>query len=254
MTASRVEKPFKLTPIDKEILKDKGHYRVANFSKDPMNDGSTSYFHKSIGGYHAAKPRRYQELFDYQIANSNYEVINMLHTKYLIIPNEKGELGIQKNKETYGNAWFANEIIWTKTADEEIRALDSISKNKVVLNEQFKELVTTIEEKDTTASIALTSYQPNEIKYNSNTDKTQLAVFSEMYYPYGWKAFINEKETKIMRANYVLRALVVPKGKSEIIFRFEPEVVQKGATISLVAYIIFILLAVLGVVFRKKYE
>ena len=254
MTASRVEKPFKLTEIDKEILKDKGHYRVANFSKDPMNDGSTSYFHKSIGGYHAAKPRRYQELFDYQIANSNYEVINMLNTKYLIIPNEKGELGIQKNEETYGNAWFANEILWTKTADEEIKALDSISKNKVVLNEQFKELITTIEEKDSTASIALTSYQPNEISYNSNTNKTQLAVFSEMYYPHGWKAFINGKESKIIQANYVLRALVVPKGKSEIIFKFEPEVVQKGATISLVAYLIFMLLAVLGLVFRKKYD
>ncbi len=217
-----------------------------------MNDGSTSYYHKSIGGYHAAKPRRYQELFDYQIANSNYEVLNMLHTKYLIIPNE-GVLGIQKNEETYGNAWFAHQFIWEKTADQEIKALDKITKDKAVLNEQYRKLITAnLTKKDSTASIKLTAYQANKISYKSNTSQAQLAVFSEMYYPHGWKAFVNGTETKIIQANYVLRALVLPKGKNEIVFKFEPKVVQQGATISLVAYIVFVLLAILGWGFRKK--
>jgi len=254
VSAKRVEKPFKSSAVNKEIQKDKGHYRVANFAKDPMNDGSTSYFHKSIGGYHAAKPRRYQELFDYQISNSNFEVLNMLHAKYLILPNEKGELGIQKNDETYGNAWFGHRVIWTKNVDEEIRALDSLSKNKVVLNEKYRTVLpTNIAEQDSTAIIALTAYQPNKISYKSTTSKPQLALFSEMYYPYGWKAFVNGQETQILQANYVLRALVLPKGASTIDFVFEPDVVKTGSTISLVAYLLFLLLGILGFVFKHKW-
>jgi len=109
-SAVRIEKPFKATEADKVILQDKGHYRVANFSKNPMNDASTSYFHNSIGGYHAAKPRRYQELFDFQIAKNNMKVLNMLNTKYLILSDEKSKTQVQKNEEAYGNAWFASNI------------------------------------------------------------------------------------------------------------------------------------------------
>jgi len=253
ISATRVDKPFNATDLDRAILQDKTHYRVANFNVNPLNDGSTSYFHKSIGGYHAAKPRRYQELFDYQITKNNMEVLNMLHTKYLILSNENGEKAIQLNEESYGHAWFPSEIKWVKSANEEIKALDSLNKNTAILRQSYKDLVkATTWMIDTTASIKLTKYSPNEINYKSESHLPQLALFSEMYYPYGWKAFVDGKEFEIMRANYVLRALFLPEGTHEIVFKFEPKVVQKGAWISLIGYFIFIILAIIGWVFRKK--
>jgi len=253
VSAKKIETPFKASPVDQEILKDTSHYRVINFATNPMNDGSTSYYHRSIGGYHAAKPRRYQELFDYQIAKNNFEVLNMLHTKYLIIPDEKGQVKLQKNTETYGHAWFVNEVIFTHTADQEIKALDSITKNKVILREEHRKLIPKdIWMTDPKASITLTAYQADEVSYKSSSHITQLAVFSEMYYPYGWKAYVDGKEFIIMQANYVLRALILPAGEHEIVFRFKPEVVQKGAAISLVAYIAFFLLVILGFFLNRK--
>ncbi len=246
-SSAKVEKPFKATAADQAIRKDKGHYRVANFTRNPMNDASTSYFHNSIGGYHAAKPRRYQELFDYQIAKNNIEVLNMLNTKYLILGNDKGEVQVQENPDSYGNAWFVNTIKWVKSADEAMLALDSIHKNTAVLDETYKNSIPkTIWMVDSTASIKLKDYKPNKITYQSTSHIPQLALFSEMYYPYGWKAFVDGKEFEILRANYVLRALLLPEGTHKIVFKFEPEVVQKGARISLLSYLFFIVLVVLG--------
>jgi len=253
MSASRVEKPFVASEADKAILKDKGHYRVANFSVNPLNDGSTSYFHKSIGGYHAAKPRRYQELFDYQIANNNMEVLNMLNTKYLILADEKGNQQVQENEESYGNAWFVSKIDWVQSPDEEIRGLDSITKSSAVLNEKFRDLVPeNIWLQDSTATLKLEKYEANEIHYKSDSHIPQLALFSEMYYPHGWTALVDGKAYEIIRANYVLRALVLPEGTHDIVFTFEPEVVQKGAWFSLVGYLAFIALIISGWFFRKK--
>jgi len=244
MSANRVEKPFVKSEVDKAILKDKTHYRVANFGVNPMNDGSTSYFHKSIGGYHAAKPRRYQELFDFQIAKNNMEVLNMLNTKYLILADEKGQKQVQANDQAYGNAWFAPNIQWVADANEEIIALDSLSKDLAIIDSQFKEKIPGTIQKDSLAHIQLKKYAPNQIDYESNAQSTQLALFSEMYYPHGWKAFIDGKEQEILRANYVLRALLIPEGKHQIIFKFEPEVVKKSALYSLVGYLLFILILV----------
>jgi hypothetical protein len=244
MSAKRIDKPFVKSAVDKAILKDKGHYRVANFGVNPMNDGSTSYFHKSIGGYHAAKPRRYQELFDFQIAKNNMEVLNMLNAKYLILTNEKGQKQVQENDKVYGNAWFVSNIQWVADANEEIVALDSLSKNLAIIDNKFKKNIKESIQKDSLASIQLTNYAPNQIDYESNTQTTQLALFSEMYYPHGWKALIDGKEQEIICANYVLRALVVPKGKHRIVFKFEPEVVQKSALFSLVGYLLFLLIIV----------
>jgi hypothetical protein len=246
--ASKVEEPFEPTDIDEAILEDKSHYRVANFNVNPLNDGSTSYFHKSIGGYHAAKPRRYQELFEYQISYSNLEALNMINTKYFIGTGENGESQVQLNESAYGNAWFANEIIWVKNADEEIRALDSLRKNKAILHEKYKDLMPeNIWISDTTATIQLEKYQPNELVYKSNSHIPQLTLFSEMYYPHGWKATVDGKEAEIFRANYVLRALVIPEGSHEIIFKFEPEVIQKGGKVSLISFIVFILTIFLSI-------
>lgn len=253
VTASRVEKPFVASDADKAILQDKGHYRVANFTVDPLNDASTSYFHKSIGGYHAAKPRRYQELFDYQMAKNNMEVLNMLNTKYLMLSDEKGTKQVQINDEAFGNAWFASKIKWVSSADEEMQALDSITKNQIVLHEKYRE---SIPENnwliDSTATIQLEKYQANKITYTSNSHIPQLALFSEMYYPHGWKAYVDGTQYEILRANYVLRALQIPEGTHEIVFKFEPEVVQKGASYSLVGYLLFVGLIITGWFFRKK--
>jgi hypothetical protein len=254
--ATQVEEPFEASEADLAILKDKSHYRVANFNVNPLNDGSTSYFHKSIGGYHAAKPRRYQELFDYQIAQNNFEVLNMLHTKYIIGTGQQGETQVQVNDQSYGNAWFVNEIAWVKTADEEIKALDSLHKNKAVINEIYKKIIPeNVGKIDSTASIQLEKYQPNQLIYKSKSNIPQITLFSEMYYPHGWKASIDGKEVEIFRANYVLRALVIPAGNHEIVFKFDPEIIRKGGTFSLISFIFFIVLIGIGIgyeFYKKK--
>ena len=254
VTKKREEKPFQASAIDKEILKDTSYFRVVNFLVDPMNDGSTSYFHNSIGGYHAAKPRRYQELFDYQIVKNNIEVLNMLNTKYIIFPDRQGNARLQQNFDANGNAWFVNTVEFVNTADEEIKALDSLhTKEKAIVNSQFKELLpTTTFEKDSLASIQLISYQPNEMKYKSHTAKKQLAVFSEMYYKNGWKAYIDGKPTPHFRVNYVLRAMIVPAGKHEIVFKFEPAIIQRGNIITLTSYGLVLLILIGWIFYTKK--
>ena len=244
---------FKASPVDKEILKDKSHYRVANFSVNPMNDGSTSYYHNSIGGYNAAKPRRYQELFDYQIAKNNFEVLNMLNTKYIIYPDDQGKDRIQLNSEVNGNAWFVNEVKFVESADEEIAALDSLNtKNTVIVNTVFKDqLNSDTFQQDSTATISLTNYKANEIAYTSKTSLEQLAVFSEMYYRNGWNAYIDGVLTPHVRANYVLRALKIPAGEHEIVFKFEPAVIKTGNTITLTSYALLLLIP-LGWFFIEK--
>ena len=247
------EKPFQATDIDKEILKDKSHYRVINFMVDPMNDGSTSYFHNSIGGYHAAKPRRYQELFSHQIAKNNIEVMNMLNTKYIIFPDNQGTSRLQQNFDANGNAWFVNQVEFVNTADAEIKALDSLkTKQKVIINAEFKNEITKLSfVKDSLASIKLIAYQANEMVYESNTTTEQLAVFSEMYYKNGWKAYVDGQLTPHFRANYVLRAMIIPQGKHKIVFKFEPTIIKKGNTITLTSYAL-LLLVPLGWFFISK--
>ncbi len=238
------EKPFQASAIDKEIIKDTSHYRVINFMVDPLNDGSTSYFHNSIGGYHAAKPRRYQELFEYQITKNNFEVLNMLNTKYIIFPDNQGAARLQQNTEANGNAWFVNQVEFVNTADAEIKGLDSLNtKQKVIINAAFKnELTNTSFEIDSLASIRLISYQADKIKYESNTTKDQLAVFSEMYYKNGWNAYVDGQLTSHFRANYVLRAMLIPSGKHEIAFKFEPTIIKKGSVITLTSYALLLLI------------
>ncbi|MDY7396597.1 YfhO family protein [Aureibaculum sp. 2210JD6-5] len=238
------EVPFIATDVDKEILKDKSYYRVANYTVNPINDGSTSYFHNSIGGYHAAKPRQYQELFEYQIAKNNVEVLNMLNTKYIIFQDSNGVTRLQLNEEANGNAWFVSEVEFVNSADEEIIALDSLNtKQKVIVNAEFRsQLKEAPFAKDSLASIKLTDYQPNVLKYESNTNRMQVAVFSDIYYKDGWNAYVDGELTPHFRANYVLRAMVIPEGKHEIVFKFEPTIIKKGNTITLISYALLLLI------------
>ena len=209
-----------------------------------MNDGSTSFFFNSVGGYHAAKPRRYQELFDFQIANNNIEVLNMLNTRYIIYPGEENQESVQLNEDANGNAWFVEEIRWVNSADEEIQALDSLnSKRTAVVNREYEELLTGFQpRRELDSQIDLVSYAPNEMRYRSRAESEQLAVFSEMFYKQGWNAYVDGELTPHMRVNYVLRALRINGGEHEIVFRFEPGVIRTGNRITLASYLLLVLI------------
>jgi hypothetical protein len=244
--AREIDKPFVASEIDREILKDKSYYRVANFTVDPMNDGSTSYFHNSIGGYHAAKLERYQELYDFHISKNNIEVLNMLNSKYFIFEDGSGRETVQQNPGANGNAWLVNTVKIVDNANEEILALDSLkTKTEAVIDKRFvSEGFETHYSKDSTATIQLTSYALNNLVYDFNSNTNQFAVFSEIYYKDGWNAYIDGKLTPHYRVNYVLRGLEIPKGNHKIEFKFEPTVVKKGSAIALISYGLFLLIFV----------
>ncbi|RSC93824.1 YfhO family protein [Tenacibaculum singaporense] len=248
-SARRVQKPFTATKADTEILKDKGHYRVVNFSVSPMQDGRTSYFHNSIGGYHAAKMKRYQELFDYQIAKNNMEVLNMLNTKYFIISDEQ----FQENPEANGNAWFVNSLKKVSSANEEIIALDSLStKSEAVINSEDFNLKADVFQKDSIATINLVKKDLTELIYEANTTSEQFAVFSEIYYKDGWNAYIDGESVPYYRVNYVLRGLEVPVGKHKITFKYEPAVIKTGSSVSLLCYALLLIISIGWFVIKKK--
>jgi hypothetical protein len=236
--AREIDKPFVASEINQEILKDKSHYRVANFMVDPMNDGSTSYFHNSIGGYHAAKLERYQELYDFHIMKNNIEVLNMLNTKYFIFEDGSRRETVQQNPNPNGNAWLVNTIKIVENANEEILALDSLkTKAEAVIDKRFvSEGFKTNYPIDSSATIQLTSYALNNLVYDFNASTNQFAVFSEIYYKDGWNAYIDGKLTPYYRVNFVLRGLEIPKGNHKIEFKFEPTVIKQGSTITLISY------------------
>lgn len=254
MNAREIDKPFIASEIDKEILKDTTYYRVANFAVDPMNDGSTSYFHNSIGGYHAAKLGRYQELFDYQIAKNNIEVLNMLNTKYFMFIDGNQKLQAQQNPDANGNAWFVNTLKVVKNADEEIVGLDSIkSKEIALIDERFitPNFITSYP-KDSIATIALKNYKDNHLTYSSKSTQNQFAVFSEIYYKDGWNAYIDGELKPHYRVNYVLRGLEIPAGTHKIEFKFEPTIIKKGTSIALVSYALLLFIPIGWFFIEKK--
>jgi hypothetical protein len=243
--ANIVEKPFTPTKIDKEIQKDKSHYRVLNLAGNPMNEARTSYFHNSIGGYHAAKPRRYQELFERQIVKMNEQTINMLNAKYIIFQDKEGNLTYQKNQDVNGNAWFVNNIYFAENADQEMKILDTLNtKNSAVTSIKNKDKIDSTYPKDSTSIIKLTDKKINEFTYKTFSNKKQFAVFSEMFFK-DWQATIDGEKAQIYRVNYVLRGLEIPKGKHTITFKFIPEVVNKGSKITLIFYLLLILIPLL---------
>ena len=254
VSARKVDKPFIASEIDKEILKDKSIYRVADFTKNIMADGATSYFHKSIGGYHAAKPRRYQELYDFQIAKNNIQVLNMLNTKYLIFEDENGQKSVQQNPEANGNAWFVNRLKIVKSANEEIGALDSLNtKSEAVINSnQLSSDIAKNYRIDSTATIELISYKANELAYKVKTTSNQFIVFSEMYYKNGWNAYVDGVLTPHYRVNYVLRGMEITKGEHNITFKFEPTIIKNGNTITLISYVLLLMIPLGWFIIQKK--
>ena len=252
--ARAIDKPFKASTADLQILKDKSHYRVANFSTDPFQDGRTSYFHKSIGGYHAAKMGRYQDLIEFQLSKQNMQVYNMLNTKYFIIPGDNGEVMAQQNPDANGNAWFVKNINYVQTADQEIRALDSTqTKNIAIVNENnIHRKINFSLEVDSLAYIKLTEYSLNSLTYETSSKFDEFSVFSEIYYKNGWKSYIDGELQPYTNVNYVLRGMEIPKGEHIIKFKFEPSVIKTGSIISLISYALMVLIPISWFFYYKK--
>jgi hypothetical protein len=254
--ARKMEKPFQLNAADQQILRDKSVFRVYD-PADGMSGARAAYFHQSIGGYHAAKPLRFQELYDYQIAKNNIGVINMLNVKYIIQEDENRKKYAAKNPFANGNAWFVDSLVVTNTADESMQALTDLNtSDQVVLqkNEVPEEVLKLTFKRDSTATIALISYLPNHLTYESKNPDKGLAVFAEMYYPYGWNVYVDGKAASHFRANYLLRAMLVPEGKHIIEFKFEPEVVKTGSYITLAGSIMFLILFAGGLYYEFVYK
>ena len=254
VSATQVNKPFEANGADKEILKDKSYFRVFDLVSGPSKP---SYFHNSLNGYSAAKLKRYRDIFDFYVAKNNINVLNMLNTKYLIVENQKGDIIPYSNKEANGNAWFVNELQMVNSADEEIKALDSMdNKNKAVYtlpNEPVKHQIPKNNYLvDSLATITILENKPNYLKYKSSNNNNGFAVFSEMYYPNGWKTFIDGKQTTHIRVNYTLRGMEIPSGNHTVEFKFDPDVIKIGSSISLSSSVFFGLLLLGGLFYEFK--
>jgi len=255
VSARYVNEPFQITEADKRIQEDTSHYRVLDFSTSSFSNARTSYFHKAFGGYHAAKPKRAEDIFEFYVSRNNIRVVNMLNVKYVIQDNEGRKVALN-NPYANGNAWFVEELKTVETADEEIILLDTLNLKKqavVQLGQTELEQVYTL---DSLASINLKSYKPNHLVYETSNTNDGLAVFSEVYYENGWNAYIDGELKPHFRTNYLLRGLEIPKGKHSIDFKFEPQVIKTGSSIALASSVGLLLLVLGGLFyeFKKKKE
>ena len=246
----KVAEPFSPSVADQQILADKDpNFRVFNSAVNTFNDASTSYYHKSIGGYHGAKLKRYQELIDAHISKGNMSVLNMLNTKYFIVSNQNQKIA-QRNTGALGNAWFVKEVQFVTSADEELAALSNINtQNKAVINTRYSDMISQFD-MDSLASIILTDYKANHLTYTANCSQEQLAIFSEIFYDKGWNAYLNGNLVPHFRANYLLRAMMIPSGSHKIEFKFEPSSFDTGENISFASSAILLIL-LLGVFYNE---
>jgi len=268
---SKVENPFTASSADEQILKDPDpDYRVLNLTVNPFMDATTSYYHKSIGGYHGAKFRRYQELiesginkdiseFSKTMNTSATPVLNMLNTKYIIFPDNNRQPVAFPNMNALGSAWFVYGVSLAENADAEIKAVNEFKPDSIaIVDKRFADDLKGFSSgKDLLDSIRLVSYAPNKLDYHYKTKSNGLAVFSEIYYPKGWNAYIDDKPVTHFRADYVLRAMVLPAGEHNLVFKFEPAVYLVGEKISLISSLILIVIVVFLTTFaitglRKK--
>ena len=248
VAALQVDKPYQLSSINKEILKDSTVYRVLDRSD---NSTQTSYFHNSIGGYHAAKLRRFKELQEFHIDKNNFEILNMLNTKYIIYKDSEEVLRYFENEESNGNAWFVDSVEAVQTADQEIMALDSLN-TKLKAISKSSEFDSKRYINDSIAAIKLVDYKLNKLVYESNNSADGFAVFSEIYYKDGWNATIDGVAVDHLNVNYVLRGLEIPKGTHQIVFEFSPSVVKTGSSIALISSVVLLFLILGQVVLIYK--
>ncbi len=258
VSARLTETPFQPNAADLEILKDKTlSYRVYDMTAgNPMSSSRASYFHKSLGGYHGAKMRRYQEVYTQHIEGEyDKEVLDMLNTKYLINrdPSSGQAIAVRRNTNL-GNAWFISDYKIVEDADQEMELLDDFDPStEALVDKRFQiYLEDTRFQEDSNASIELVDYAPNRLEYEYSTATTQIAVFSEIYYPKGWEVSINGLEVPHFRVNYILRGLVVPEGEGTILFEFKPDSYFIGAKVALIGSILIVLMAAGAVYYSVK--
>ena len=241
---------YAMLPYEKELLEDDDpHFRVMNLTGNPFNEARTSYYLKSVGGYHAAKLRRYQDLIDQHLTKGNWDVVNMLNTKYFIVMDNEQPVA-RYNPGAYGNAWYVERIETADNARAESDALNEIDlATTAVVDKSFASFVTDPEPGIAPdAWVKLTSFSPKTLEYDSHSSQPGTVVFSEIYYPHGWKVSIDDQKVEHFRANYTLRALNVPAGDHHIRFTFDPDSVRKGDAIAIVCIVLMYLfiLAVIG--------
>ncbi|PCJ94140.1 MAG: hypothetical protein COA50_13390 [Flavobacteriaceae bacterium] len=253
----RMSEPFQITAVDKQIQQDTSNYRV--FDPSEGFQARTAYFHQSISGYHAAKPRGMEDLFDFYVYRNNIGVLSMLNVKYIIQQDEEGKSYATLNPNASGNAWFVRKLNEVKSADEEILALESLDvKNSAVVNTKaFPDVRRFDFQVDSTATIKLMDYRPNHLTYSATNLNAGVAVFSEMYYAHGWNAYVDGEIKPHFKVNHVLRALRIPEGQHTIEFKFEPKVVETGSKIALASSVVLGLIIMGGLGFsiwrpRKK--
>lgn len=267
------EQPIKMSAAEEQILKDKSlDYRVLNLASNTFNENETSFYLKSIGGYHAAKLRRYQEMIDAYISkemsgvfsgltsaqgditkvngDSIWPVLNMLNAKYFILPLQSGQTVPVQNPYTYGNAWFVDKVNYVDNANQEIDMVGKLNlRHEAVADKNFAEQLGESVKQDSTSIVTITSYEPNKLVYDVHSDKGGVVVFSEIYYP-GWTATVDGEEVELGRVNYILRALNVKPGNHKVELSFFPKSVDITETVAYVAYGI-LLLVVLFLIFME---
>ena len=264
-----------MTQTDRQILQDKAlDYRVLNFASNTFNENETSFYHKSIGGYHAAKLRRYQELIDAYISpemqktmpaiaqaggdmtkvngNSIFPVLNMLNAKYFIVPLQDNKTVAIQNPYVYGNAWFVDKITYVKNANEELDGLGKLDlRHEAIADARFRSQLGESKAQDSTSIVKITAYEPNQLTYDVRSVTGGIVVFSEIFYP-EWTATVDRKAVELGRVNYVLRALHVDKGHHTVVLTFDPKSVKQTETVAYLSYGVLLLVVLLGVYFKRK--
>lgn len=264
-----------MTETDKMILQDRSlDYRVLNLASNTFNENETSYYHKSIGGYHAAKLKRYSDMIEYYIqpemknlmsavyeaqgdmtqvnGDSIFPVLNALNAKYFILPLQGGQTVPLQNPYVYGNAWMVNSIEYVDNANQEIDGIAKLNlRHEAVADKKFKTVLGESKPQDGTSVVTLKTYKPNELSYEVNSDNGGIVVFSEVYYP-GWTATIDGKKAELGRVDYILRALNVSAGKHDVVLSFKPQSVQTTETIAYIGYVLLLLVIAGGVYLERK--
>ena len=264
-----------MTQTDRQILQDKSlDYRVLNLASNTFNENETSYYHKSIGGYHAAKLRRYQELIDAYISpemqkmmpaiakaggdmtkvngDSLFPVLNMLNAKYFIVPLQANQTVAIENPYVYGNAWFVDKVTYVKNANEELDALGKLNlRHEAVADARFQSQLGDSKNQDSTSIVKLTAYEPNQLTYDVRSATGGIVVFSEIFYP-EWTATVDGKAVEIGRVDYVLRALNVDKGHHKVVLTFDPKSVKQTETVAYLSYGVLLLVVLFAVYFKRK--
>ena len=264
-----------MTQTDHQILQDKSlDYRVLNLASNTFNENETSYYHKSIGGYHAAKLRRYQELIDAYISpemqkmmpaiakaggdmtkvngDSLFPVLNMLNAKYFIVPLQANQTVAIENPYVYGNAWFVDKVTYVKNANEELDTLGKLNlRHEAVADARFQSQLGESKNQDSTSIVKLTAYEPNQLTYDVRSATGGIVVFSEIFYP-EWTATVDGKPVEIGRVDYVLRALNVDKGHHKVVLTFDPKSVKQTETVAYLSYGVLLLVVLFAVYFKRK--